>query len=205
MKPSDTTPMPSSARPGRGRLDGPLRWALLALGLLMAACGARQQHAESARNEASADILLEHADASQAVGDMTRAEQYYVAAREAGAPEQIIIRRLLLVCVADRRYPVAAQYAEQFLRRHPNDTDIQFAAASIQSALGEHGRARALLEEVVKRQPRRAEAHYALASVLREREPAGPAADEHDLAYLTLEPQGPLAEAARARLTRRSR
>jgi tetratricopeptide (TPR) repeat protein len=205
MKPSNTTPTPNSARPGRARLEGPLRWALLAACLLTAACGGPQQHAQSARHDASAETLLEHADASQAVGDMTRAEQYYVAAREAGAPEKIIIRRLLLVCVADRRYPVAAQYAEQFLRRHPNDTDIQFAAASIQAALGEHARARALLEEVVKQEPRRAEAHYALASVLRESKQDGSAADQHDLAYLTLEPQGPLAEAARARLIGESR
>jgi tetratricopeptide (TPR) repeat protein len=205
MKPSDTKPMPGSLRPWRRRLDGPLRRALLGASLLTAACGAPQQHVESARHEASANILLEHADASRAVGDMTRAEQYYVAAREAGAPDKLIVRRLLLVCVADRRYPVAAQYAEQFLRRHPNDTDIQFAAASIQAALGEHERARALLEEVVRQEPRRAEAHYALASVLRERGQAVAAADQHDLAYLTIEPQGPLAEAARARLTRGSR
>lgn len=101
MKPSDTTPMPSSVRPWRGPLDGPCRWALLGVCLLTAACGAPQQHAESARHEASAEVLLEHADASRAVGDMTRAEQYYVAAREAGAPDQLIVERLLLVCVAD--------------------------------------------------------------------------------------------------------
>jgi len=154
------------------------------------------------RREASAEILLERADASASVGDMTRAEQYYVAALAAGGGEKTIVERLLRVCVADRRYPVAAEYAERYLHRHPQDLDIKFAAASIHAALGQHDRAILLLESIVEKRQRWSEAHYALASVLRDRGQAVATADFHDLQYLKLSPNGPLAETARARLSR---
>jgi len=170
------------------------------------ACGSaaaqQQRERETLRRDASAGALVERADAAASVGDMTRAEQYYVAAIEAGGLEKPLVKRLLLVCVADQRYPVAAQYAEQYLRRHPRDWEISFAAASIQAALGQHQQAQLLLERVVEKRPASAEAHYALSSVLRERGQALEVADVHDLQYLKLKPDGPLAEAARARLTR---
>jgi tetratricopeptide (TPR) repeat protein len=180
--------------------------ALACLALLLAtACGsaaARQQRdRDTLRREALPETLVERADAAASVGDMTRAEQYYVAALTAGGENKPLVQRLLRVCVADQRYPVAAYYAEQYLRRHPRDWDITFAAASIQAALGRHEAAQRLLEQVVRERPSSAEAHYALASVLRDRGEAPERADVHDLQYLKLEPGGPFAETARARVT----
>lgn len=187
----------------RGRAFLMLMCAALLLEVGCGGAAAQQQREHDLlRRDGSASGLVEHADAAAAIGDLTRAEQYYVAAIAAGGREKPLVQRLLLVCVADQRYPVAAQYAEQYLRRHPGDWGISFAAAAIAVALGHHDRAQLLLERVVNRRPSWPEAHYALSSVLRERGRALDVADLHDLQYLKLQPDGPLAEAARARLTR---
>ena len=176
--------------------------AVLAASLASFGCaGSQEKQTAVQQKEQSADELVKKAEAAAAGGDMTRAEQYFVSALRAGAPEKAIIKRLLFVCAADQRYPVALEHAEHYLHRHPQDTDIQFAAASLHAAVGDFEGAQERLESVVKARPDWAEAHYALATVLREEGDQGNLADEHDLAYLRLNPTGPLAEAARARLT----
>jgi tetratricopeptide (TPR) repeat protein len=180
---------------------------LLLLCVLSSACGtsalAQHRDREAMRKESSLHELMARGDASAAVGDLIRAEQYFVSALKAGGDEKKLVRRLLVVCAADQRYPAAAEYAEQYLHRHPNDVDLRFAAASIQAAVGDTRRARELLDAVLRERPDWAEAHYALASMMRANGEPLAAADVHDLLYLKLEPHGSLAEIARARLTRR--
>lgn len=163
----------------------------------------QQREQAALRKESTAHVLVEHGDAAAAIGDMTRAEQYYVSARKAGGDEREIVRRLLVVCVSDQRYPAAAEYAEQYLHRYPLDVELRFAAASIQIAVGETGRARELLDAVLIERPNWAEAHYALAGLMRSQGEPLALADQHDLQYLKLNPRGPLADTARARLARR--
>jgi tetratricopeptide (TPR) repeat protein len=175
--------------------------------LLSTACGSsalsQQRDREALRKESSLHELMARGDASAAIGDMIRAEQYFVSALKAGGDERELVRRLLVVCAADQRYPAAAEYAEQYLHRHPGDVDLRFAAASIEAAVGNNRRARELLDTVLRERPDWAEAHYALASMMRaDGEPLA-LADLHDLQYLKLNPHGPLAETARARLARR--
>ena len=153
--------------------------------------------------ESSLRELTARGDASAAIGDMIRAEQYFVSALKAGGDERKLVRRLLVVCAADQRYPAAAEYAEQYLHRHPTDIDLRFAAASIQAAVGATRRARELLDSVLRERPDWAEAHYALASMMRAQGEPLALADLHDLQYLKLNPQGALAETARARVARR--
>ena len=61
---------------------------------------------------------------------------------------------------------------------------------------------RDMMIEVLRAQPDWAEAHYALGSVLRQIGEQQQLADEHDVEYLRLSPQGTYAEAARDRLRR---
>jgi outer membrane protein assembly factor BamD (BamD/ComL family) len=184
--------------------------SIVAFGLcaLLPACGnaalAQHRQQEQLARDSSAKQLLENGDASASVGDMTRAEQYYVAALKAGGNERDLVQRLLVVCASDQRYPVAAEYAEQYLHRHPLDADLKFAAGSLHAALGDAHRARELFESVVRDKPEWAEAHYALASLLRAQSEPLALADQQDLEYLRLSPQGALAETARARLSRRA-
>ena len=167
------------------------------------ACGGQTQTLRdraALKHEVSPAELLRKGDASAKIGDMTRAEQYYVMAERAGAPEQQVVQRLLVACVADQRYPVALEYAEQYLRRHPADIELRFATASLKAAMGDLPAAREMMTEVLRQRPTWAEAHYALASVLRQAGEEQQLADEHDLEYLKLKPQGAYAEAARGRL-----
>jgi tetratricopeptide (TPR) repeat protein len=177
--------------------------ALLCLSGLSASCGgaaAQRREREAAAKEASAPELIRRGEASASLGDLTRAEQYFVAALKTGGDEKQVTERLLAVCVADQRYPVAVEYAEQYLYRHPRDADVEFAAGSLHAALGNVERARALLADVASQRPNWPEVHYALATVLRDQGEALELADRHDLAYLRLSPQGTFSETVRARL-----
>jgi len=91
------------------------------------------------------------------------------------------------------------------LRRHPDDQEIAYAAATLHAALGNALRARNLLEGLIEKQPAWPEPRFTLASVLREQgdDDARALADTHDLAYLKLVPNGQLADVAKARLLRR--
>jgi len=177
------------------------------LALLSTACGAsalsQARDRDALRNESSLRELMARGDASAAIGDMIRAEQYYVSALKAGGDERKLVRRLLLSCTADQRYPAAAEYAEQYLHRHPADVDLRFAAASIHAAVGDTRRARELLDSVLRERPDWPEAHYALSTMMRADGEPQALADQHDLQYLKLDPHGSLAETARARLARR--
>jgi tetratricopeptide (TPR) repeat protein len=190
-------------------LVGP--WALLAVPVLAlgplctGGCGgaAAQQERErqSVAKAASAAELTKRGETAASVGDMTRAEQYFAAALGAGGEEKFLVQRLLVVCVADERYPVAIKYADEYLERHPGDVDISFASASLHAAVSDWASARRLLEFVLRKRPNWSEAHFALATVLRAQDDSPGLADVHDLEYLKLSPNGPLAERARARLT----
>jgi tetratricopeptide (TPR) repeat protein len=202
---------PSGRTAASARMRSPVGfWALLAIPVLAlgplctSGCGgaAAQQEREhqAAVKAASADELTKKGEAAASVGDMTRAEQYFAAALGAGGEEKFLVQRLLVVCVADERYPVAIKYADEYLERHPGDVDVAFASASLHAAVGDWASARRLLEFVLQKRPDWSEAHFALATVLREQGDSPSLADVHDLEYLKLSPNGPLAERARARL-----
>jgi tetratricopeptide (TPR) repeat protein len=180
-----------------------MRALFFAAALGLSACAGTESESrkvEVVRQESTAKVLFEKGRVAAAVGDLTRAEQYFVASLKAGGNDKQIIRPLLLVCITDQRLPVALDYAEQYLYRHPKDVDVLFVTASIHAGLGNRERARELFEVVARARPESAEAHYALATVLREQGGALQA-DRHDLEYLRLDPNGRYAEQARARIT----
>jgi tetratricopeptide (TPR) repeat protein len=155
---------------------------------------------EAVRRETTPDRLQSRGEAAAAVGDLTRAEQYFVAALKAGGDDRVLTRRLLVVCAGDGRYPAAAVYGEEYLRKHPGDTEVRFALSTVQLALGELQPAREGLERVVSERPDLADAHYALATILREEGEQLADADRHLREYIRLRPDGQYVEAARASL-----
>jgi tetratricopeptide (TPR) repeat protein len=160
---------------------------------------ARRKEQEQLKKETNPKELLAKGEAAARAGDMTRAEQYLVAALKAGGNERVVIQRLLVVCAADQRYPVALEYADNYLRRHPEDTEVRFASASMYAAIDERERAERELGRVLTDRPAWADAHFALATVLREK--GSPLeADRHYREYLRLSPQGAYAESARGYL-----
>jgi tetratricopeptide (TPR) repeat protein len=150
--------------------------------------------------ETTPERLQARGEAAAMVGDLTRAEQYFAAAMKAGGDQRLLTTRLLVVCVADSRYPAAATYGEDYLHRHPTDPEIRYTVATIYVGLGDLGRARDNLREVIEERPDLADAHYALAQVLRDSGESLLDADKELHEYLRLSPTGQYAETARASL-----
>ena len=184
-------------------------WALLfgaslgALGCHAPAAPGAAAPALASERAASAADLVERARAFSAAGDQLRAEQYLSAALSQGADERRVLPLLLAACVADQRYRDGLQHVESYVRRHPRDYGARFLLATLELALGRFERGIAELEGVVAVAPRHAEAHYALAVVLRDQMQDADGADGHFRAYLRLRPQGSHAEEARGSLLSR--
>jgi tetratricopeptide (TPR) repeat protein len=183
-----------------------LAWlAGVAAGLAQLAChapaapGAAAPALASARAATAAD-LVERARVFSASGDHLRAEQYLAAALSQGADERRLLPLLLAACVADQRYRDGLQHVESYVRRHPRDHGARFLLATLQLALGRFERGVEELEGVLAVAPRHAEAHHALAVVLRDQLGDMAGADRHFRAYLRLRPSGSHAEEARGSL-----
>lgn len=157
--------------------------------------------AEVVRKESTPDVLLRKGDAFAAVGDSTRAEQYFAAALAAGGDARILVRRLVRVCVSDQRYRAALAYAEDYLRHSPHDYDVRFARATLAAGVGEIEVARDDLNLIVKAMPNNPDVHFALAVLLRDEFGDLPQARAHFLAYTRLAPRGPNSEQARASIS----
>jgi tetratricopeptide (TPR) repeat protein len=190
-------------RPGLGTTAGiaiALVWAAGSFG-----CAAPQSKMQEGvavmKAESAPDQLAARGDSFASLGDMTRAEQYFVAALRSGGEPARLVRRLIAVCVADGRYPVALDYAEEYLRNHPADVDVRFAAATLRIAIGDEKRGREELALVLAARPGFADAHYALA-LLDKGKGDVMAADAQFRAYLAASPDGAHVEVARANLMR---
>jgi len=157
----------------------------------------RMEAIERSRDPAEA---VRKAQAYASVGDLTRAEQYLRLAISAGANEREVMPMLMQVCVRDQRYLDAVQHAEGYLKHHPDDYRLRFVLASLEAAVGNQARAHAEYEKVLTKQANNAEAHYALAVMLRDSLASVAQADQHFRAYLQLQPRGDHAEEARAAL-----
>jgi tetratricopeptide (TPR) repeat protein len=180
---------------------------LLVLAALMScasACassgGEVRANARVVQGESTPARLLQQGDLYAAVGDTTRAEQYFAAALDAGGPDALLVRRLIRVCVSDHRFRAALEYASDHLRRHPDDCQVRFARAAIEVAIDDAQAAKTDLEAILEREPNDANAHFALATVLRDKLDDAQAADLHFRRYLQSLPRGSNAEEARASL-----
>ena len=181
--------------------------AVLLAGLALLSCAAyptavAKQRLEVVERESNPERLAARARAFLAIGDYTRAEQYLNAALENGGRESEILPALLSICVKDRRYRSAIQYAEDYLRKHPREHRLRFVVASLYVGLGEVEGARVQLERVIEQDPRHADAHYALAVLFRDQAKSYGKADEHFREYLRLDPRGQHAEEAAGSLLR---
>ena len=183
-----------------------IRIAVVVAAVVVGGCGAAaarndvRSNIEHMERERTADKLLERGRAFAAVGDHTRAEQYLAMALDAGGDPRIILPLLLHACVEGERYLEALQYARNELQRHPEDVRLQFVVASLEAAVGDQQKALAELRALTKRDPDDAEAHFALASIVRDGQGDPDEADRHFREYLRLAPTGQHAGEARASL-----
>jgi len=177
---------------------------LLVAGALSACASTQGSQAKSQlrtiQKETRWQELYERGRAFAAVGDFTRAEEYFAAALEGGGDRQKLIPLILFCCMQDGRYLLAAQYAEEHLEKSPSDDRTRFVLGSIYAGLGQTGPAQRELERVVANKPDQAEAHYALGRVLWDGKKSYAAADHQFREYLRLTPQGPHAAEAKEHL-----
>jgi len=158
---------------------------------------------ETLRRESTPDNLIIRGNTFARLGDMTRAEEYFTAALEQGADSRKVLPLLLDVCMRTGRYRLAAQHAENHLRKHPDDVGTRFVLGTLYVALGDRHEARSALEQVASARPNDPEVHYALAVLARDSENDVVDADKHFREYLRLDPNGAHAEEARASLLKR--
>jgi len=185
--------------------------AWLAMTVLLASlpCGACASSEEGKRMKANVQTFQKDMNPERlvalgkgfaSVGDTTRAEQYFSAALERGGDERKIIPLILRVCIQDARYRVAIQYAEVYLRKKPDDSRTRFVLATLYAGVGENVAARAELERVLSLRPDDADAHFALAVLMRDIQEDPVGADAHFREYLRLKPAGEHAEEAQSSL-----
>ncbi len=188
----------------RSRARGALRGGLL---VVLAACsptpGERlKSQVQSFQKEQEPQRLFDRGRAFAQVGDFTRAEEYLEASMDAGQDPRKVMPFLLTVCISSQRYRVAAQHAEEHLKRFPNDVNTRFVLATLYAATGEPIPARRALEQVVAARPNDPESHFALGVLLRDASSERAVADEHFRTYLRLAPAGQHADEARDSLTK---
>jgi len=144
--------------------------------------------------------LFERGRAFAAFGDHTRGQQYLSLALDAGGNPTVILPLLIRVCIEGERFLAALDYGRVYLKKNPEDARLSLVVASLEAAVGDAASTLAELRVVIEETPEDAEAHYALASLVRDRRGDPYEADRHFREYLRILPAGPHAGEARAAL-----
>lgn len=174
--------------------------AVLAVGCASAPEQRLQSDVHAFQNEQEPAKLTARGRAFAAMGDTTRAREYFDAALQAGGDDAELTPLLLGVCVRDGRYRLAIDYAERYVRKHPRDERMRFVLGTLHAGIGEPSAAQAELARVVTTSPQNSDAHYALAVLLRDQQNDLLGADRHFRAYLELKPNGEHSEEAKSSL-----
>lgn len=174
---------------------------VLVLSLLaLSACAGSLANQPKKKEGLTSEQLLEVASLLEQSGDTVRAEQYLRSALKEGADEKTILPRLLRLYVSDGQLRLAIDLAEQSLRQDPADVTLRLFLGALQTAVGADLLAVEQYERVITADPKNAEAHFALATLLHDGTGGRDRADEHFRAYLALAPAGEHAAEARGLL-----
>lgn len=173
--------------------------------LLLAACGvpalqARPRAPAGQAKTLSKEQAMEVATEVERRGDDLRAAQYLQLAMAQGAGEAAVVPRLLATYIRGRQYRLAAQWAENYLRRRPGQHNLQLLLATLYEALGDRHSAIAQYRDLLAHAPDHAGAHISLAITLNAVGQDATTADYHYRRYLELQPHGPFAAQAQGAL-----
>jgi tetratricopeptide (TPR) repeat protein len=147
----------------------------------------------------SAEGLLRQGNDAERHGDSVRAEQYWSLALNAGASHQEVLPALLRVCIAGSRLRAAVNYAEPYLRNHPEAKELRYLVATLHVSLGQERPARLHLEKLLKEDTTFSDAHYLL-GILDQASEDPEAALLHYRQYLALARHGEHAPEVRTRI-----
>ena len=159
-----------------------------------------QENLAEFKREQTKDKLFARGQGFAAMGDWTRAEEYYSASLDAGADPRKVVPQLLAACIQGQKYRVAIQYGMNYLRSFPDDNATRFIVATLFLAVDDHEGARDNLRVVLKMDPNNADAHFALAIALRDGDGDFVGADKQFREYLRLAPSGKHAKEANSGL-----
>ena len=115
-------------------------------------------------SERKPDTLLARGLAFAEVGDLTRAEQYLVAALDAGTPADLVLPKLLVICIASSHYRAGIEYAAPELQRNPDNASLRFVVAELEALTGDVTAARGDFDTVDGSAARRAGPAFRLRS-----------------------------------------
>ena len=180
-----------------------LAWSVLALGCMRTEGAELRDGMKVVARERDPKRLQRAAQAFATLGDFGRAAQYDLAALEQGGDERTIVPELVDFYVHDKQYRAAVFECQKYLRKHPQETMLRFLLANLVAALGEPAAAKKELERVLREEPANANAHYALAVILRDDGSDLSSADDHFREYLKLSPGGSHADEAKGSLLQR--
>jgi tetratricopeptide (TPR) repeat protein len=170
-----------------------LRISVLVLSFCLTACSASavpDPQAPTAARSDAARALFERGLALTAEGDSVRAEQYLAAALREGHDWRQALPPLLRVCLTGSRLRAGLNYANPYLRLHPDETWLRYLTATVYLGLGQPLRAREHLQAIRGKEPYRARTEYLLGQTEWEGFGNGAAAADHFREYLRVDPQG---------------
>ena len=135
-------------------------------------------------------------------GDSLRAQEYFATAIDSGGDADLLVPELIRAATSGMRYQAAIRYYEDFssLMSKRHRADLGVVAAVLYLGVEQPDRAKTVLEGVLRVVPNNARAHFLLGQVLRDEFSDYAGSDSHYRAYLSLEPNGENALAARAGL-----
>ena len=172
-------------------------WLVL-ISLWLTGCEASTPALRSASSDTSdATELFRYGEEAAKRGDTVRAEQYLSMALDRGFDEKKLLPVMLRVCLSSNRLRAALNYAEPYLREHPNDQNLRYLVATIYLSLGQIEQARLGLNHLLRVNPKNGNAHYLLGVL----ESDGISSARHFRQYLKFEPVGEHAAEVESRLT----
>jgi tetratricopeptide (TPR) repeat protein len=177
------------------------KYLSVALVAMLLACGPKMPATAPAPEQTQGrdEWLFQQGLLAAERGDGVRAEQYLSLARDRGYPAERVLPALLKVCLASSRLRAALDYAEPYLRQHPEQDALRFLVANIHAGLGQSELALAELERLLQNNAAFDQAYFLRGTLLFDRDGGG--AIEALRAYLDLAPRGVHAAEARSRLS----
>jgi tetratricopeptide (TPR) repeat protein len=153
-----------------------------------------------ADNPNDPELNLEFGQRAESVGDLIRAEQYYLRAEALGIKAERVLPRILHVLVGAQRYIEALERCQKRLALVPGDRPTRFVEAALFVALEQPAKGERDLLALQRDAPDDPQAYLALGRLYRDAMHDSPRARAMFEKYLTLAPEGEDAAAVRFEL-----